>query len=77
VRSVANTIESQGGTGKAATEATSQDTNACGGGGAMSWHGRSSRSGTTSDIEWECAKLGVTSNDDLMAYFDGLRESAA
>jgi hypothetical protein len=78
VRSVANTIESQGGMhGKAAAEAAPSQDASGSGLGAMSWHGRSSRSGTTSDIEWECAKLGVTSNDDLMAYFDGLRESAA
>lgn len=80
VRSVANTIEPQGGMhGKAAAAAEAASSQDAGGGGlgAMSWHGRSSRSGTTSDIEWECAKLGVTSNDDLMAYFDGLRESAA
>jgi len=74
-RSITNTIESKGVPDKGRGQTSSQD--AGGVGGAMSWHGRSSRSGTTSDIEWECAKLGVTSNDDLMAYFDGLRESAA
>lgn len=43
-----------------------------------SWHGRSSRSDTMSDMDWECAELGgVTSNHELIAYFDGLRESAA
>jgi len=45
-----------------------------------SWHGRSSRSDTMSaaDMDWECAGLGgVTSNHELIAYFDGLRESAA
>lgn len=43
-----------------------------------SWHGRSSRSDTMSDMDWECTGLGgVTSNHELIAYFDGLRESAA
>jgi len=43
-----------------------------------SWHGRSSRSDTMSDMDWECTGLGgVTSNHELVAYFDGLRESAA
>ena len=43
-----------------------------------SWHGRSSRSDTMSDMDWECAGLGgVSANHELIAYFDGLRESAA
>jgi len=43
-----------------------------------SWHGRSSRSDTMSDMDWECSGLGgVPSNHELVAYFDGLRESAA
>lgn len=43
-----------------------------------SWHGRSSRSDTMSDMDWECSGLGgVPSNHELIAYFDGLRESAA
>ena len=43
-----------------------------------SWHGKSSRSDTMSDMDWDCAGLaGVPSNHELIEYFDGLRESAA
>jgi len=41
-----------------------------------SWHGRSSRSDTMSDVDWDCSGP-VTSNHELVAYFDALRESAA
>jgi len=45
-----------------------------------SWHGRSSRSDTMSDVDWECSGLGpavTAGNHQLIAYFDALRESAA
>jgi len=42
-----------------------------------SWHGRSSRS-DVSDVDWDCSgAAAVPSNHELIAYFDGLRESAA
>ena len=42
-----------------------------------SWHGRSSRS-DVSDVDWDCSgTAAVPSNHELIAYFDGLRESAA